>query len=62
MDLTFPPDSLQSFLLQTTKVTKYAKKKRIDIIMVDTDGNHEAITPLFLEGVSTVLYPLEVAA
>jgi uroporphyrinogen decarboxylase len=44
------------------KVTKYVKKKGIDIIMVDTDGNHEAITPLFLEGGVNCLYPLEVAA
>ena len=34
----------------------------IDIIIVDTDGNHEAITPLFLEGGVNCLYPLEVAA
>ena len=44
------------------KVTKYARNNGIDIIMVDTDGNHEAITPLFLEGGVTCLYPLEVAA
>lgn len=57
------PRQFREFMLPSyKKVTEYAKSNGIDIIMVDTDGNHEAITPLFLEGGVNCLYPLEVRA
>ena len=57
------PRLFREFMLPNyKKVTNYVKSKGIDIIMVDTDGNHEAITPLFLEGGVNCLYPLEVQA
>jgi len=57
------PRQFREFMLPSyKKVTEYAKSNGIDIIMVDTDGNHEAITALFLEGGVNCLYPLEVRA
>lgn len=57
------PRQFREFMLPNyKKVTEYAKSHGIDTIMVDTDGNHEAITPLFLEGGVNCLYPLEVNA
>jgi uroporphyrinogen decarboxylase len=57
------PKLFREFMLPNyKKVTDYVKSKGIDIIMVDTDGNHEAITSLFLEGGVNCLYPMEVAA
>jgi len=32
------------------KVTRLMRSKGVDIVMVDTDGNHTPITGLFLEG------------
>jgi uroporphyrinogen decarboxylase len=57
------PKLFREFMLPNyKKVTDFVKSKGIDIIMVDTDGNHEAITSLFLEGGVNCLYPMEVAA
>lgn len=57
------PRQFREFMLPSyKKVTEYAKSNGIDIIMVDTDGNHEAITALFLKGGVNCLYPLEVRA
>lgn len=57
------PRFFRDFMLPNyKKVTGFIRRHGIDIIMVDTDGNHEAITPLFLEGGVNCLYPLEVAA
>jgi uroporphyrinogen decarboxylase len=57
------PKLFREFMLPNyKKVTDFVKSKGIDIIMVDTDGNHEVLTPLFLEGGVNCLYPMEVAA
>jgi uroporphyrinogen decarboxylase len=57
------PKLFREFMLPNyKKVTGFVRSKGIDIIMVDTDGNHEALTPLFLEGGVNCLFPLEVAA
>jgi len=57
------PRLFREFMLPNyKKVTSYVRSKGIDIIMVDTDGNHEVLTPLFLEGGVNCLYPLEVQA
>ncbi len=41
------------------KTTDFLKKEGIEIIMVDTDGDHNLLTPLFIEGGVNCLYPLE---
>ncbi|MEM3046199.1 MAG: uroporphyrinogen decarboxylase family protein, partial [Candidatus Bathyarchaeia archaeon] len=57
------PRFFRDFMLPNyRKVTDFVRKHGIDIIMVDTDGNHEAITQLFLEGGVNCLYPVEVAS
>ncbi len=57
------PTLFRKFLLPYyKKVTGYLRKHGVDIIMVDTDGNHDALTPLFLEGGVNCIYPLEVAS
>lgn len=57
------PRLFREFMLANYKtVTSYAEGKGIDLIMVDTDGNHEPLTPLFIEGGVNCLYPLEVQA
>jgi len=57
------PRLFREFMLPNyKKVTSYVKSKGVSIIMVDTDGNHEVLTPLFLEGGVNCLYPLEVQA
>jgi len=57
------PRFFREFMLPNyEKVTDFIRKHGIDIIMVDTDGNHEALTQLFLEGGVNCLYPLEVAS
>ncbi len=44
------------------KLTGFLRENGIDVIMVDSDGNNDAITPCFLEGGVNCLYPLEVAS
>jgi len=57
------PRLFREFILPNyKKVTDFVRKHGIDIIMVDTDGNHDAITSLFLEGGVNCLFPLEVAS
>jgi len=57
------PKMFREFMLpRYKKVTSFIRGKGIDLIMVDTDGNHEALMPLFLEGGVNCLYPLEVQA
>jgi len=57
------PKIFSEFMLPNyKKVTDFIRAHGIDIIMVDTDGNFEALTPLFLEGGVNLLYPLEVAS
>lgn len=42
------------------KTTDFLRKNGINIIMVDTDGDHNLLTPFFIEGGVNCLYPLEV--
>lgn len=57
------PRLFREFMLPCyRKVTGFVRGHGIDTVMVDTDGNHEALTPLFLEGGVNCLYPLEVQA
>ncbi|MEM2239555.1 MAG: uroporphyrinogen decarboxylase family protein [Candidatus Bathyarchaeia archaeon] len=57
------PKLFEEFMLPNYKrLTGFLRSKGVEIIMVDTDGNHEAINDLFLDGGVNCLYPLEVAA
>ncbi len=57
------PKLFREFMLPCyKKVTDFVRKRGIDIVMVDTDGNHDVLMPLFLEGGVNCLYPLEVAS
>ncbi len=44
------------------RITGLLRKYGIDIVLLDSDGNLDALTPLWLEGGVNGLYPLEVAA
>lgn len=44
------------------KLTGLFRDYGVDIVLVDTDGDHTKLTDLFLEGGVTGLYPFEVAA
>lgn len=44
------------------RITSVMRKYGVKVLMVDCDGNHDEITPLWLEGGLTGVYPLEVAA
>lgn len=57
------PKLFREFLLPCyRKVTRFFSEKGVETIMVDTDGNHDALTDLFMEGGVNCLYPLEVQA
>ncbi|MEM2904343.1 MAG: uroporphyrinogen decarboxylase family protein [Candidatus Bathyarchaeia archaeon] len=57
------PSLFEEFLLpRYRKVTRYLREKGVETIMVDTDGNHDALTPLFLEAGVNCIYPLEAQA
>ena len=57
------PKLFREFMLPNyKKVIDFVNSKGIEIVMVDTDGNHEALTPLFLESGVNCLYPMEAAA
>jgi uroporphyrinogen decarboxylase len=57
------PDQWREFMLPGyKKITGFLRRNGIDVIMVDSDGNNDAITPCFLEGGVNCLYPLEVAS
>lgn len=47
---------------QYKRITSLLHKYGIDIILVDCDGNHDELNPLWLEGGVNGVYPLEVAA
>jgi len=54
------PKLFEEFMLPCyKKVTSLIRSKGVDLIMVDTDGNHEPITELFMEGGVNCMYPLE---
>ncbi|MCO6452799.1 MAG: hypothetical protein J5I90_18600 [Caldilineales bacterium] len=44
------------------QITDFLKGKGVDIILVDTDGNIEALIPQFLETGVTGMYPMETSA
>jgi uroporphyrinogen decarboxylase len=44
------------------KITDFLRGKGVDIILVDTDGNIEALIPQFLEAGVTGMYPMETTA
>lgn len=57
------PELFREFMLPNYKrVTKFLIEHKIDIIMVDSDGNNDVIIPLWLEGGVSGIYPLEIAA
>ncbi len=57
------PELWREFMLPGyKKITGFLRDRGIDIIMVDSDGNNDTITPCFLEGGVNCLYPLEAAA
>jgi len=57
------PKLFEEFMLPRYKeVTGLIRSFGVDLVMVDTDGNHEAITELFLEGGVNCLYPVERAS
>ncbi|MDW8061984.1 MAG: uroporphyrinogen decarboxylase family protein [Nitrososphaerota archaeon] len=57
------PKLFEEFMLPCyKKLTGFLRGKGIDIIMVDTDGNHEVLNDLLVEGGVNCLYPLEAAA
>jgi len=44
------------------QITDFLKGRGVDIILVDTDGNIEALIPQFLEAGVTGMYPMETSA
>ena len=57
------PAAFREFMLPYYKrLTSFFRDHGIQVILVDTDGNHTELTPLFLEGGVTGLYPFEVNA
>lgn len=57
------PQLFREFMLpHYKKITEFLRKKGIDLITVDSDGNVEELIPLWLEGGVNGILPLEVAA
>jgi uroporphyrinogen decarboxylase len=57
------PDQFREFMLPCYKrVCDLLDSYGVTVRLVDSDGNNDAITPLFLEGGVTGIYPLEIAA
>jgi len=57
------PQQWREFMLPGyRRITGFLKEHGVDVIMVDSDGNNDAITPCFLEGGVNCLFPLEVAS
>ena len=44
------------------RITELVRSNGIDVILVDCDGNHDELTPLWLEGGLNGVFPLEVQA
>lgn len=54
------PDIIREFMLPYYKrMTDFVRSHGVDCVLLDTDGNCEALIPLFLEGGITGLYPME---
>ncbi|MEM2145068.1 MAG: uroporphyrinogen decarboxylase family protein, partial [Candidatus Jordarchaeaceae archaeon] len=57
------PKLFEEFMLPNYKrLTSYLRRSGVDTIFVDSDGNNDAIMPLFVDGGVNGIYPLEVAA
>jgi len=57
------PKLVREFMLPEYKrITEVLHKYQVVMIDIDTDGNHNELTPLFLEAGVNCLYPYEVAA
>jgi uroporphyrinogen decarboxylase len=57
------PRLFEEFMLPCyRRLTSTLRSLGVDLIMVDTDGNFEALIPLFIEGGVNCFYPLEAAA
>lgn len=57
------PNMFKKFFLSGYKrIIEFLKSNGVEIIIVDTDGNFEALIPLFLEAGVDGFYPIEVAA
>jgi len=57
------PAMFREFMLPRYRcVTELARRKGVDIIFVDSDGNVEELIPLWLESGINGVYPMEVAA
>jgi uroporphyrinogen decarboxylase len=57
------PAMFREFILPAYKrLTAFLRGRGIEHIFVDTDGNCEALIPLFIEGGITGIFPFEVAA
>jgi len=57
------PDMFREFMLPNyQRVTAFARKHKIEIIMVDSDGRVDELAPLMLEAGVTAMYPFEVGA
>ena len=57
------PDMFREFMTPYYRqLTRFLKSKRVNVILVDTDGNCEQLIPLFLEAGVTGLIPMEVSA
>ena len=44
------------------KISDFLKSKKIDIFLVDTDGDCNELVPIFIEAGVTGMYPMEVSA
>lgn len=57
------PDIFREFMMPCYKrITNFLRKKGINIILVDSDGDFSRLIPLFLESGITGFYPFEIQA
>jgi len=57
------PKMFREFMLpRYRRITDAARRRGVDVIMVDSDGNVEELIPLWLEAGVNGVYPMEVAA
>lgn len=57
------PKLVREFMLpHYRRITAVLRKYGVDVILVDCDGNHDELTPIWLAGGLNGVYPLEVAA
>ena len=57
------PDMIREFMLPNyQKLSQFAKEHNIGVVQVDTDGDCEALIPLFAEAGVNMMLPFEVSA